>query len=69
MIFQAGNGPSSETHGQSVGSGEKVGRKLSNTGERSPGYSASGSSCRFYVGGSSSFFTPTDVEVFYETTT
>ena len=34
-----------------------------------PGYSASGSSCRFYAGGSSAFFTPTDVEVFYETTT
>ena len=38
MIFQAGNVPSSETQGQSVGSGEKVGRKLSNTGERAPGY-------------------------------
>ena len=34
-----------------------------------PGYSASGSSCRFYAGGSSRYFTPTDVEVFYETTT
>ena len=34
-----------------------------------PGYSASGSSCRFYAGGSSIYFTPTDVEVFYETTT
>ena len=38
MIFQAGNVPSSETQGQSVGSGEKVGRKLSNTGERANGY-------------------------------
>ena len=28
----------SETQGQSVGSGEKVGRKFSNTGERAPGY-------------------------------
>ena len=34
-----------------------------------PGYSVSGFSCRFYAGGSSSQFTPTDVEVFYETTT
>ncbi|XP_067017787.1 uncharacterized protein [Acropora muricata] len=32
-----------------------------------PGYSLSGSSCRFYAG--SYKFTPTDVEVFYETTT
>ena len=32
-----------------------------------PGYSASGSSCRFYAG--SYKFTPSDVEVFYETTT
>ena len=32
-----------------------------------PGYSSSGSSCRFYAG--SYKFTPTDVEVFYETTT
>ena len=30
--------PPSETQGQSVGSGEKVGRKFSNTGERAPGY-------------------------------
>ena len=29
---------SSETQGQSVGSGEKVGRKFSSTGERAPGY-------------------------------
>ena len=29
---------SSETQGQSVGSGEKAGRKFSNTGERAPGY-------------------------------
>ena len=34
-----------------------------------PGYSLSGSSCRFYAGGGSRYFTPTDVEVFYETTT
>ena len=34
-----------------------------------PGYSSSGSSCRFYAGGGSYKFTPTDVEVFYETTT
>ncbi|XP_067017542.1 peroxidasin homolog isoform X2 [Acropora muricata] len=33
------------------------------------GYSSSRSSCRFYAGGGSIFFTPTDVEVFYETTT
>ena len=32
-----------------------------------PGYSSSASSCRFYAG--SYKFTPTDVEVFYETTT
>ena len=32
-----------------------------------PGYSASGFSCQFYAG--SYQFTPTDVEVFYETTT
>ena len=29
---------SSETQGQSVGSGEKAGRKFSNTGEKAPGY-------------------------------
>ncbi|XP_044170222.1 uncharacterized protein LOC122954272 [Acropora millepora] len=34
-----------------------------------PGYSSSGYSCRFYAGGGSNYFTPTDVEVFYETTT
>ncbi|XP_068717253.1 uncharacterized protein [Montipora capricornis] len=34
-----------------------------------PGYSSSRSSCRFYAGGGSWKFTPTDVEVFYETTT
>ncbi|XP_068673275.1 uncharacterized protein [Montipora foliosa] len=34
-----------------------------------PGYSSSGSPCRFYAGGGSFKFTPTDVEVFYETTT
>ena len=32
------------------------------------GYSASGYSCRFYAGGSSYKFIPTNVEVFYETT-
>ena len=32
-----------------------------------PGYSSSGSSCTFYAG--SWKFTPTDIEVFYETTT
>ena len=30
--------PPSETQGQSVGSGEKAGRKFSSTGERAPGY-------------------------------
>ena len=30
--------PSSETQGQSVGSGEKAGGKFSSTGERAPGY-------------------------------
>ena len=34
-----------------------------------PGNSSSGSSCRFYAGGGSNKFSPTDVEVFYETTT
>lgn len=33
------------------------------------GYSSSSYSCRFYAGGRSFQFTPTDVEVFYETTT
>ena len=32
-----------------------------------PGYSLSGHNCKFYAG--SSRFTPTDIEVFYETTT
>ena len=32
-----------------------------------PGYSLSGSNCTFYAG--SFYFTPTDIEVFYETTT
>ena len=32
-----------------------------------PGYSLSGSNCKFYAGSFS--FTPTDIEVFYETTT
>ena len=40
-----------------------------NTSPLPPGYSAYYSSCRFYAGGSSMYFTPTDVEVFYETTT
>ena len=30
--------PSSETQGQSVGSGEKAGQKFSSTGKRAPGY-------------------------------
>ena len=34
-----------------------------------PGYSSSGFSSRFYAGGGSYKLTPTDVEVFYETTT
>ena len=38
-----------------------------NTYHLPPGYSAAGSSCRFYAG--SSQFTPSDVEVFYEKTT
>ena len=38
-----------------------------NTYHLPPGYSASGFSCQFYAG--SYTFTPTDVEVFYETTT
>ena len=32
-----------------------------------PGYSLSGRDCKFYAG--SFYFTPTDIEVFYETTT
>ncbi|XP_074627721.1 obscurin-like isoform X2 [Acropora palmata] len=40
-----------------------------NTYSLPPGYSSSYSSCRFYAGGGSYKFTPTDVEVFYETTT
>ena len=32
-----------------------------------PGYSLSGFNCKFYAG--SNKFTPTDIEVFYETTT
>ena len=32
-----------------------------------PGYSLSSSNCKFYAG--SFYFTPTDIEVFYETTT
>ena len=31
-----------------------------------PGYDAPHSSCRFYAGGSSFYFTPTDVEVFFD---
>ena len=38
-----------------------------NTYPLPPGYSSSGGSCKFYAG--SYKFTPTDVEVFYETTT
>ena len=34
----AASGASSETQGQSVGSGEKAGRKFSSTGKRAPGY-------------------------------
>ena len=34
----AKNNASSEIQGQSVGSGEKVGRKFSRTGKRAPGY-------------------------------
>ena len=34
----AHGGSSSETQGQSVGSGEKAGRKFSSNGERAPGY-------------------------------
>ena len=33
------------------------------------GYSLWGSCCRFYAGGVSYLFNPTDIEVFYETTT
>ena len=40
-----------------------------NTYHLPPGYSSSGSTCRFYAGEGSYKFTPTDVEVFYETTT
>ncbi|XP_067017556.1 hemicentin-1-like isoform X2 [Acropora muricata] len=40
-----------------------------NTYHLPPGYSLSGSYCRFYAGGGSMYFIPTDVEVFYETTT
>ena len=43
---------------------------LTNCGDRyplPPGYSFSGSNCKFYAG--SYKFTPTDIEVFYETTT
>ena len=36
--LEADRQPSSETQGQSVGSGEKAGRKFSSTGERAPGY-------------------------------
>ena len=36
--FFAGISQSSETQGQSVGSGENTGRKFSSTGERTPGY-------------------------------
>ena len=40
-----------------------------NTYHLPPGYFSSGPFCRFYAGGGSDEFTPTDVEVFYETTT
>ena len=48
--------PSSETQGQSVGSGEKAGRKFSSTGKRAPGYRLSpnyfqnSSGCRLLIG-------------------
>ena len=47
---------SSETQGQSVGSGEKAGRKFSSTGKRAPGYrlspnySKNSSRCRLLIG-------------------
>ena len=46
---------SSETQGQSVGSGERAGRKFSSTGERAPGYrlraiSKNSSGCRLLIG-------------------
>ena len=37
-IQQSYKVPSSEAQGQSVGLGEKAGRKFSSTGERAPGY-------------------------------
>ena len=36
--MQSYNSPSSETQGQSVGSGEKAGQKFSSTCKRAPGY-------------------------------
>ena len=38
IFFNSYDETSSETQGQSVGSGEKAGRKFSSTGERAPGY-------------------------------
>ena len=38
FLVQANSEASSETQGQSVGSGERAGRKFSSTGERAPGY-------------------------------
>ena len=38
LLLSATQRPSSETQGQSVGSGEKARRKFSSTGERAPGY-------------------------------
>ena len=38
FAFRALITPTSETQGQSVGSGEKAGRKFSSAGERAPGY-------------------------------
>ena len=38
LALIAGSTASSETQGQSVGSGEKAGQKFSSTGKRAPGY-------------------------------
>ena len=38
MNYGSGNYSSSETQGQSVGSGERAARKFSSTGERAPGF-------------------------------
>ena len=50
-----------------AGSNQNSFTRCGNTYPLPPGYSAYGSSCRFYAG--SNTFTPTDVEVFYETKT